>query len=135
MNANAEDKDAAWAFIEYALGPEGQTELAKTGRTVPSLKAIAESPVFIDPNAAPKHSQVFLDAIPTLRRVPSVGAWPEVEDIFDATFQEALYAGFDTDAAIATTQERANAVLARANAHDSAPFLALPRPGWKHPFA
>ena len=135
MNVNAEDKDAAWAFIEYALGPEGQTELAKTGRTVPSLTAIAESAVFIDPNASPKHSQVFLDAIPTLRRVPSVGAWPEVEDIFDATFQEALYANFDTDAAIATTQERANAVLSRANAHDSFPFHTLPRPGWKHPFA
>ncbi len=135
MNVNAKDKDAAWAFIEYVLGPEGQTELAKTGRTVPSLTAIAESPVFIDPNAAPQHSHVFLDAIPTLRRVPSVGAWPEVEDIFDAVFQEALYAGFDRDSAIATTQERAHAVLLRANASDSVPYFSLLGPAWKHPFA
>ena len=135
MNANAKDKDAAWAFIEYMLGPEGQTELAKTGRTVPSLKAIAESPVFLDPNSTPEHSTVFLDAIPMLRRVPSVGAWPEVEDIFDAVFQEALYANFDRDTAIANTQERANAVLSRAHADESAAFLALLEPCWKHPFA
>ncbi len=135
MNANAKDKEAAWAFIEYALGPEGQTELAQTGRTVPSLRAIAESPVFLDPNARPKHSQVFLEAIPALRRVPSIEAWPEVEDIFNAAFQEALYADFDTDSAIATAQERANAVLARADIEETAEHLALTRPRWKDDFA
>lgn len=135
MNANAKDKDAAWAFIEYALGPEGQTELATTGRTVPSLTAIAESPVFLDPKALPKHSQVFLDAIPALRRLPSIGAWPEVEDIFNAEFQEALYADFDVDAAIGTTQDRANAVLSRGNAGESATYVALIGPRWKHQFA
>ena len=35
MAAATEDKDAVWAFIEYAVGEEGQTILAETGRIVP----------------------------------------------------------------------------------------------------
>ncbi len=47
MSADAADKDAAWAFIEYAAGPKGQEILARTGRTVPSMTSVAESPVFL----------------------------------------------------------------------------------------
>jgi multiple sugar transport system substrate-binding protein len=52
--ANAsKDKDAAWRFIEFALSPEGQRIVARTGRTVPSLKAVARSEAFLDPDAKP----------------------------------------------------------------------------------
>ena len=37
MTAATEDKDAAWHFIEFANGYEGQTIIAQTGRTVPSM--------------------------------------------------------------------------------------------------
>ena len=39
---------AAWRFVEFALGPEGAPVIAKTGRTVPSLKSVAESDAFLD---------------------------------------------------------------------------------------
>ncbi len=39
MTKASENKDAAWAFMEFALGPEGQRITARSGRTVPSLKA------------------------------------------------------------------------------------------------
>ncbi|MFZ1754963.1 MAG: sugar ABC transporter substrate-binding protein, partial [Caldilineaceae bacterium] len=42
-------KDAAWLFIEYALSAEGQTRAAQLGRTVPSLRTVAESRAFLDP--------------------------------------------------------------------------------------
>ena len=35
MAAAAEDKDAAWTFIEYANSPQGQAIVAESGRTVP----------------------------------------------------------------------------------------------------
>ena len=45
-----EAKDAAWRFVEFALGAEGQRIVArKTGRTVPSLREVAESTAFLDP--------------------------------------------------------------------------------------
>ncbi len=70
MTASSERKDQAWAFLEFALGPEGQQIAAATGRTVPSLRSVAESDAFLDPSAAPASSQVFLDNIPHIRAVP-----------------------------------------------------------------
>lgn len=115
MSASTAHKEQAWAFIEYALGPEGQTILAQTGRTVPSMKSIAESPVFLDGDAKPASSHVFLDTIPYLHRTPSLAVWPEIEDIFGSEFQKALYEGFDIDKAIMNTESRTRAVFERAS--------------------
>ncbi len=76
MSAAAKDKESAWTFIEFANAAEGQKIMARTGRTVPSLRAVAESSAFLDPNQRPAHSQVFLDAIPLLRYMPMLPEWP-----------------------------------------------------------
>ena len=93
MTKASKSKEAAWAFMEYALGPDGQKIVAASGRTVPSLKEVANSPAFLDPNAKPRSSKVFLDSIPTIRRVPSLSTWPEIEDAAEGVFEEALYEG------------------------------------------
>jgi multiple sugar transport system substrate-binding protein len=67
-------------FASYAVGPEGGTVLARSGRTVPSVKELAQSPAFLDPAQEPRSSQVFLDVIPTLRRLPNVGPEDEAEE-------------------------------------------------------
>lgn len=86
----SKNKDAAWAFIEYANSVEGQTIVAETGRTVPSLISVANSPAFLDPNAKPANSKVFLDVIPTIRALPIHPNWAEIED----TASEELARGF-----------------------------------------
>ena len=63
MTKDSKEKDAAWRFVEYALGPEGAAVIAGTGRTVPSLREVAESDAFLDPAQKPANSKVFLDAI------------------------------------------------------------------------
>lgn len=110
MAADAENKDAAWRFIEFAAGPVGQTALAETGRTVPSLISIAESPAFLEGDSlggqvtgaplAPANSRVFLDTIPSIRRVPSISTWPEVEDAFNTAFKRAFYVELDIEDAV-----------------------------------
>jgi multiple sugar transport system substrate-binding protein len=67
-------------FAAYAVGPEGAVVLAKSGRTVPSVKEVAQSPAFLDPAQEPKSSSVFLDVIPNLRRLPNVGPQDEAEE-------------------------------------------------------
>lgn len=91
LAAVSKNKDAAWTFIEFANAAEGQTIIAKTGRTVPSLKAVAESPAFLDPTAKPAHSRVFLDEIPYLFRLPLVPGWVDIEEIASAELQRAFY--------------------------------------------
>ena len=91
MPRGAENKDAAWRFVEFALGPEGQRITAEAGRTVPSLKDVASSDAFLDPDKKPSRSQVFLDNLDHVRAVPSISTWPEIEDVAGAFLEEAMY--------------------------------------------
>jgi len=91
MTADAAHPDEAWRFLEYALGPEGQAVAAGTGRTVPSHMDVAASEAFLTPGAEPSSSQVFLDQLDSVRSVPTMARWPEVEDAINALLEEAFY--------------------------------------------
>ncbi len=113
MASDAENSDAVWTFIEFAGGEQGQILMAETGRTVPSMISVSETRVFLqgmpaecpwrcDPGSPPAspataatlppaNSQVYLDNIPIMHRLPSISTWVEVEDAFDAEFDRSLY--------------------------------------------
>lgn len=102
MAAATEDKDAAWAFIEYANSPEGQSIVARSGRTVPSLVEVASSSAFLDPAARPANSRVWLDTVPTLRAVPVMAGWVDVEEFVADELERALYGRASVDEAISS---------------------------------
>jgi multiple sugar transport system substrate-binding protein len=91
MAAAAPNKPAVWRFIEFASSPEGQTLLAASGRTVPSLISVAESPVFLNPQLRPAHNQVFLDAIDDVRPMPVLENWVDIEAITGDELERAFY--------------------------------------------
>jgi multiple sugar transport system substrate-binding protein len=93
MTAASDAKEAAWRFTEFALGPEGQRIIAEAGRTVPSLRSVADSDAFLDPDADPANAKVFLEQIPFLRAVPVISTWPEIEDTANGLLEEAYYGG------------------------------------------
>jgi multiple sugar transport system substrate-binding protein len=93
ITEGSDAKGASWRFIEFALGPEGQRITAEGGRTVPSLRSVADSDAFLAPGALPEHSEVFLDQIPRLRAVPVVSTWAEIEDVANGILEEAYYGG------------------------------------------
>jgi multiple sugar transport system substrate-binding protein len=113
MAAASKNKPAAWAFIEFANSVEGQTIIAKTGRTVPSLKSVAASPAFLDPENKPQSSQVFLDVIPNLRALPVLEVWPDVEETLTQEIQRAYYGQASVDEAIAAAQANTSRFLSR----------------------
>jgi multiple sugar transport system substrate-binding protein len=98
--AKGGDSDAAWDWIEFALGPEGQEVLARSGRSVPSLKAVAESPAFLDPGDPPASSRVFLDALEHMHRLPTTEHWVELEQRADEVLQELYYGRLGVDEAL-----------------------------------
>jgi multiple sugar transport system substrate-binding protein len=81
-------KDAAFRFVEFALGPEGAPILARTGRTVPSHIAVANSDAFLTPGTKPAHAKVFLDQIPLIHRFPNIAAWNEIENKANPIIEE-----------------------------------------------
>lgn len=111
MPSASKNKDAAWTFIEFANSVEGQTIVASTGRTVPSLKAVAESPAFLDPNNKPANSQVFLDVIPTIRALPLIPTWADIEEVVTEELTRAFYGETPVYDAIFRAVERANEYL------------------------
>jgi len=110
----SKNKDAAWAFMEFALGPEGQRITSAVGRTVPSLVEVAESRAFLDPSVAPVSSQVFLDTIPVIRRVPNISTWPEIEDAVNPILEVAFYETGDVQEAARLIDEATRDIFARA---------------------
>ncbi|HVL89233.1 MAG TPA: sugar ABC transporter substrate-binding protein [Actinomycetota bacterium] len=91
MSKASKSKDAAWKFVEFAFGEEGAAIIAKTGRTVPSLKKVAESPAFLDPTQKPANAHAWLDAIPTVRRLPNISTWNEIESKANVVIEEWFY--------------------------------------------
>jgi multiple sugar transport system substrate-binding protein len=106
MAANAKKKDAAWRFIEYANSAVGQDLIAATGRTVPSLRAVATSPAFLEPGQAPARSQVFIDAMDVIRAVPVMANWPAIEDTASQDIEQAFYGRVSVAEAAAAAIER-----------------------------
>jgi multiple sugar transport system substrate-binding protein len=112
--AKGEGADAAWRFVEFAAGPQGQRTLARSGRIVPSLKRVAASKDFLDPSLPPRSSSVFLDAIPAIRRLPVASTWPELEDAIDLAIKRAYYTELTVDETLARIDRETAPLLERA---------------------
>ncbi len=93
MARSTRDKTAATDFVAFALSEEGQSLLTQSGRLVPSRISVAQSPVFLDPSQPPASAQLFLDAIPHLRRTPNIAEWHEIESKADTLLEEWFYEG------------------------------------------
>jgi multiple sugar transport system substrate-binding protein len=114
MTKASKNKDVAWRFMEFALGPEGQRITARSGRTVPSLIAVSRSRAFLDPAAKPANSRVFLDTIAFIRRVPNISTWPEIEDASEGILEGGLYESVPSREVAAQLDARTREMFARA---------------------
>ena len=115
MSAASKNKELAWAFVEYSQSPVGQTRVAKLGRTVPSLKEVAESPAFLEPTAPPASAKVFLDAVPEMKLVPVISTWPKIETLVNEELERAFYGMVPIDEAITKATDDSKELFAEAN--------------------
>jgi len=106
MSASTENKEAAWQFIEFANSVEGQTIIAQSGRTVPSLMSVAESAVFLEPDLPPKRSYVWLDNAAIMQRVPVISTWQEIETVASEEIERAFYGEITAEEAAALAVQR-----------------------------
>lgn len=112
--SSSKNKDAAWRFVEYAAGPTGATILATAGASVPSLKSVATSNAFLDPTKKPGATQVWLDNIDGMQRVPQLSTWPEVERKTESILEEALFEGGNASEIAEELSESTKSIIARA---------------------
>ena len=103
----------ATELAQYAVGQQGGAVLARSGRTVPSLRTLAESPDFLAPDQDPKSSQVFLDVLPDLRRLPNVRQEDEAEEFANDLLAQYFAGEADLDATVAAIGERTAAAYGK----------------------
>jgi multiple sugar transport system substrate-binding protein len=113
LTRGSRNKDNAWRFLEFALAPEGQRIMASTGRTVPSHVEVSRSSAFLGPAQPPRSARVFLEAIPTIRQLPTISTWPEIEDVTAGILENALYRGDRLDDVIRELDEQTRPLFAR----------------------
>ena len=63
--------------------------MTEIGRLVPSLRAIAESPVFLNPTVRPANSKVWLET--PIRPVPNHKNWPAIETAITKELEKSYY--------------------------------------------
>ncbi|HUR13102.1 MAG TPA: sugar ABC transporter substrate-binding protein [Mycobacteriales bacterium] len=103
----------AQAFAAFATSGAGANVLAKSGRTVPVKKSVAQSADFLG-TEAPKSSQVWLDQIDGVRPLPHTPTWNEAEGVTEEILSQ-LFAGKTTlDKAIADIAAQTKVELAKA---------------------
>ena len=76
--ANAKNKQAAWEFISYVAGLDGQKALMKLNTTIPNQKSLAYSDEYLNlkDGFAPANRIVSVE----MAEVAAVGDWAYVED-------------------------------------------------------
>jgi multiple sugar transport system substrate-binding protein len=113
MTRGSRNKDAAWRFLEFAMGPNGQRIMAGTGRTVPSNIEVSRSSAFLGPAQPPRSARVFLDAVANMRQLPAISTWPEIEDVSGGILENALYRGDRLEDVIRQLDEQTRPLFAR----------------------
>ena len=73
--------------------------------SVGRLKAVANSPAFLDPSAKPQNSRLFLDLIPTLRLAPLLPNYADLEEAVNEQLEGAFYGDQSVDSAIKAIKE------------------------------
>ena len=111
--ASSQNKAAAWEFVEYAAGIEGQQIAARLGRTVPSLKSVASSPAFLDSSQSPANSKVFIDLAPRVKLLPLLPELPAIERVVNEELEAAFFGQKSFDMALTTANDKANDLLKR----------------------
>ena len=104
--------DAAWAFVKYAVGTEGQTRLAELGFAIPVLESVAESPVFLEQEGSNINQQVYLDALTYAVPKPSFRGYGEWSAAVGDTLALVWSGDMNIDDALDELVPLANNVLA-----------------------
>ena len=89
--AEAGQQEDAWRLVEFANSTEGQTILARSGRTVPSRMDVARSEAFLRSDEPPASAEVFIDVQPSIRAVPHTATWSRVEKEADQILEALFY--------------------------------------------
>lgn len=112
MSVNSEDPDAAWRFLEFLSGPEGQAIFAQTGLAVPALTTQETTDAFLSALPETINGQVFVDETANGVLFPVFPGWREIESTIVIPALDLVWNGEQTaEQAIQNIAEQVQAAL------------------------
>ena len=113
MSSTSKNKDAAWTFLAFLAGPEGQAIFAKTGLAVPALNTPTANQAFLSALPETVSGQVFIDETANGVLFPVFPGWSEIESTIVVPDLDLVWNGEETaEEAITAMVEPVDSALA-----------------------
>ncbi len=90
LTAASRNRDAAWTLLKYLASREVFEHMVSQGLTIPAHRAVAESPLHLNPDKPPRSQKIAVDALAYARPEPVAGDWIAVHREI-ATALEGVY--------------------------------------------
>ncbi len=103
---DAENRDAAWKFVEWLSQPPVQVEWYKTLNDLPSVASAWDDPTIADD----EYLGVFGTQLETAVAPPSIPTWEEVASVIDTELEKLAKSGADPQEVATSIQEQAAAI-------------------------
>ncbi len=103
---DAENRDAAWKFVEWLSQPEVQVEWYAAVNDLPSVQAAWDDPAIADD----EYLTVFGEQLETAVAPPSIPTWEEVASVIDTELERLAKSGADPQEVATSIQEQADAI-------------------------
>jgi multiple sugar transport system substrate-binding protein len=100
------NKEAAWAFVEYASRPEVQTTWYETVRDLPAVRAAWEDPALADDPLLSAFGEQLDDA----KAPPSIPTWEEVASAIDGQVEQVTQGDTSPEDGCAAMQSEAESI-------------------------
>jgi multiple sugar transport system substrate-binding protein len=112
MSVSSSEPEAAWRFLSFLAGPEGQAIFASTGLAVPALTSPETTEAFLAGLPETIDGQVFIDETANGVLSPAFPAWREIESTILIPALDLVWNGEMTaEAALAQISAQVEAAL------------------------
>lgn len=103
---DAENRDAAWTFVDWLSQPETQAAWYQEVNDLPSVTTAWEDPAIADD----EYLGVFGEQLETAVAPPSIPTWEEVASVIDTELERLCKSGADPQEVATAIQEQAQAI-------------------------
>ncbi|MEZ5182053.1 MAG: ABC transporter substrate-binding protein [Acidimicrobiales bacterium] len=111
------EQAAAWQFLKFMLQPDNAKKWHLEGGYLPVVKSIISDPDILDFQKSDLGGNLLKPAVDQLatadpdRSGPLIAPYPQFQDILQGALEDVLFAGADPDAAVASANKDATALL------------------------
>ncbi len=92
ISTRSQHPHEAWTLLKFLCGPAGQAKAARLGLAIPTLKTVANSDAFMQPDKRPRHDEVYIEQA-QYARIAAIPGYPEWKENLSNRVDQLLRSG------------------------------------------